>query len=260
MLKYRILTALIGIPLLLFLLYIGSIALFISVLVLFILGLREFVNIAENAGIYPIKEAMYVSGFLILLEAYFFRGEQAMFINFIVFLILVLQLLFQSKKYKISSLGISFLGVIYVGLLKYILLLRELPDGLLYIIFAFVLTWMVDTGAYFSGRRFGNSKLAPTISPNKTKEGALGGFITTIITALILSITVIPIEPGDAVIIGSLIGIFGQIGDLLESYLKRSANIKDSGQLLPGHGGVLDRFDSILLTVPVTYYYILLII
>jgi len=271
LLKHRLLTAVLGIPLLIYLIYLGSLPLFLAVSILFFLGLREYMNIAEKAGYSPLKLSMYIGGFLLIGETYLYNGMFATFAFFIVFMLLVIELVL-SNKINLATIAVSFFGVIYLSLLKYILLLREFQDGFTIILMVFVLTWAVDTGAYFSGRLFGNKKLAPSISPNKTWEGAIGGTIATMLVAVILYLTVVPswvftvnwVFTGSgiitAMILGLLISLAGQFGDLLASLLKRSANVKDSGNLLPGHGGVLDRFDSILFTAPVTFYFIVHVI
>lgn len=257
-LKHRLLTAVLGIPLLISLIYFGSIPLFLAVLLVFFLGLKEFIHMVENAGYFPLKMSMYIGGFLLIGESYLYKGEHGILAFFIVFMLLIINLVLLNKI-SLATMAVSLLGVVYLSFLKYILLLRDLPNGFLLIFMAFLLTWMVDTGAYFSGRFFGHKKLAPSISPNKTQEGAIGGIIITILTAVVLHFTLIPIGVFNAVILGFLISILGQLGDLFESFIKRSANVKDSGNLLPGHGGVLDRFDSILFTVPITYYFIYLL-
>lgn len=255
MLKQRLLTAVLGIPVLISLIYFGSIPLFLAVLIVFFIGLKEFINIIENAGYFPLKVSMYVGGFLLIGEAFLYKGEYGIFAFFIAFILLIINLILL-KKISLASIAVSFLGVMYLSLLKYILMLRDLPNGFLLIFMAFFLTWMVDTGAYFFGRFFGHKKLAPSISPNKTQEGAIGGIIVTILAAVILHFILIPIGFFNAIILGLLISFLGQLGDLFESLIKRSANLKDSGNLLPGHGGILDRFDSILFTIPITYYFI----
>jgi len=247
--------------LLIALIYVGSLPLFLAVSLLFFLGMREFINIAEKAGYPPLKVSMYVGGFLLILDAYLFSGLFATFAFFVAFMLLVIELIL-SNKINLAIIAVSFFGVIYLSLLKYILLLRDFHDGFILILMVFVLTWAVDTGAYFSGRLFGNKKLAPSISPNKTWAGAIGGTLVTMLMAAALYFTIAPdgIFVGGvigAIILGFLIAISGQFGDLLASLLKRSANVKDSGNLLPGHGGVLDRFDSILLTAPVAVYFLL---
>ena len=124
------------------------------------------------------------------------------------------------------------------------------------IISIFASIWVCDSAAYFIGSALGKHKLFPRVSPKKSWEGAIAGFIFAVVTLIaarellldILSLT-------DAVIIGILIGIFGQLGDLVESLLKRDAGVKDSSSIIPGHGGIFDRFDSILFTVPIVYLY-----
>ncbi|MEW6623248.1 MAG: phosphatidate cytidylyltransferase [Bacillota bacterium] len=256
MLRQRIITAIMGIPIVVALLYIASIPLFFAVLLMFFLGGRELIDIGNRAGLPMLELAVYTGGVLLITEAFFFQGTYASFFLFLAFMVLVLQWLFFNKNYHFSSLGVSFLGVIYLSFLKYILLLRELPNGFMYVIIALLLTWIVDTGAYFSGRRFGKRKLAPAISPNKTQEGALGGLLTAVIAMLGIDYFIVSIGIMNSIILASSVALVGQVGDLFESLLKRKAGIKDSGQLLPGHGGMLDRLDSVLLTFPAFFYLI----
>ncbi|HLP17368.1 MAG TPA: phosphatidate cytidylyltransferase [Bacteroidota bacterium] len=125
------------------------------------------------------------------------------------------------------------------------------------IISIFASLWMCDTMAYFGGRTMGRHKLFVRISPNKTWEGAVWGFVGAVAMMLVMRSLVLPyVAVHQAVVIGLIIGIFGQIGDLVESALKRDAGIKDSSSLIPGHGGVLDRFDSLIFTAPILYLYI----
>jgi phosphatidate cytidylyltransferase len=120
----------------------------------------------------------------------------------------------------------------------------------------FILLWTNDTGAYLSGKYFGKHKLFERISPKKTWEGSIGGGILTLAFAYVLSIYFTNLNITNWLIIGVLIAVFGGLGDLVESMLKRSLGIKDSGKLLPGHGGILDRFDGLLLSVPFVYGYL----
>jgi phosphatidate cytidylyltransferase len=126
-------------------------------------------------------------------------------------------------------------------------------DGLIYLLFALLVTWANDTMAYFIGSKFGKHKLCPNISPNKSVQGSLGGLaggmICVIVIALIFKKPLLVMA-----IMGFLAVVAGQLGDLIESVIKRNAGVKDSGNFLPGHGGVLDRFDSLLLVAPVVYY------
>lgn len=168
----------------------------------------------------------------------------------------------------LANAGVTFFGVIYVGwLMSYLIRLRsfggtiapfpfpETPRGAWIVLYVFAVTWITDTGAYFAGSRFGKRKLAPRLSPNKTLEGAIGGLIA----ACLMSLTWgqwIGIAWWHCVVLGPLLGLLGQVGDLCESALKRDIGIKDFGGIMPGHGGVLDRFDSLLFTAPIAYYYL----
>ncbi len=117
--------------------------------------------------------------------------------------------------------------------------------------------WVCDSGAYFAGRAFGRHKLFPRVSPNKTWEGAVAGFAAAIVAFVLFRQFLLPyLSLRDALVCGGIIGIFGQVGDLAESLLKRDAGVKDSSTLIPGHGGVLDRFDSLLFVAPVLFFYL----
>lgn len=131
--------------------------------------------------------------------------------------------------------------------------------GFAWIVFTLATTWLGDTFAYFTGRRFGKTPLAPHLSPKKTWEGSIGGFVGAIVTAIGCSAVFgLPMSIAMAAGLGAVAGILGPIGDLAESYLKRQLGIKDASSLLPGHGGMLDRIDSILFMVPVMYYFVMM--
>lgn len=172
----------------------------------------------------------------------------------------------------IANTGATFFGVIYVGwMMSYLIRLRSLPGtvapfpfpetphGAWLVLYVFAVTWMTDTGAYVVGSRLGRRKLAPHLSPNKTVEGAIGGL--ALATAMSLAWgTWIHIPWWHAALLGPLIGCLGQVGDLCESALKRDLGIKDFGGIMPGHGGILDRFDSLLFTAPIAYYYLVMVV
>ncbi|MEA2491615.1 MAG: phosphatidate cytidylyltransferase, partial [Acidobacteriota bacterium] len=129
------------------------------------------------------------------------------------------------------------------------------------VFFLLIVVWIGDAGAYYFGRAFGKHKLSPRISPKKTIEGLAGGIATSIIAALVIHFTFFPKFPLlHAVIAGVILSFAGVVGDLAESMWKRSADVKDSGSLIPGHGGFLDRFDSIFFTAPILYCYWTLIV
>lgn len=149
-------------------------------------------------------------------------------------------------------------GVLYIGLtLGYLLLIRGLPDGVPLIFFVVVVTWAGDTGAYLAGKSLGRHALASVISPKKTYEGLAGGLLLACALALIARAWFLPaFSLWDCLVLGLLLTIAGLIGDLTESAIKRSSGFKDSGSLIPGHGGMLDRLDSLLFTAPAFYYYV----
>jgi phosphatidate cytidylyltransferase len=151
-------------------------------------------------------------------------------------------------------------GILYVGwLLSYFVGLRGLEDGRNWVFLAILVTFGSDTAAYFVGKALGRHKLAPKISPGKTWEGAIAGFAGAIVISLLFTLSTplqLSIGYGQAVLLGFLISLFGQLGDLAESLLKRNTGVKDSGSLLTGHGGFLDRIDSIVFAGVVVYYYV----
>ncbi len=130
--------------------------------------------------------------------------------------------------------------------------------GLVFIFYALFIIWTTDTGAYLIGRKLGKRKLWPDISPNKTIEGALGGTLSAIVVSIIyVLVTDMDVAIIWIAVVTIFLSIFGQIGDLVESALKRHYNVKDSGNILPGHGGILDRFDSLLFVCPLIHFFIL---
>jgi phosphatidate cytidylyltransferase len=152
-------------------------------------------------------------------------------------------------------------GAVYVGLLVGVVValkrLEPAAGGAKLLIILFALTWAGDAGAFFAGSLLGKHKLWPAVSAGKTWEGLVGGFISTLLIAQVAAAWIDIWDWRDGLIVGALIGVFGPVGDLVESAIKRGAGVKDSGVFLPGHGGVLDRIDSILFTAPILYYYVL---
>ncbi|MDT3778252.1 phosphatidate cytidylyltransferase [Nitrospira sp. MA-1] len=150
-------------------------------------------------------------------------------------------------------------GILYVVvLLGHFILLRQLPHGIALIFFVLAITWLADTGGFVVGLSLGRHALAPTLSPKKTIEGLFGGVLFSVLGALISHFWFLPFfSLGECAILGMGMAIIGTLGDLAESAIKRSVSVKDSGTIIPGHGGVLDRVDSLLFTGPVIYYFAL---
>jgi phosphatidate cytidylyltransferase len=155
------------------------------------------------------------------------------------------------NRSTLDHAAVAFIGTFYIGLGFHYMIDTRLTHGLFWTIFIFISIWVSDSGAYFTGRAFGKHKLWPTISPKKTIEGAIGGTLLTILTALVfVHYAPVHVSMIRAIVIGIVISISGMFGDLIESAYKRVRDIKDSGNLLPGHGGILDRTDSWIIVFP----------
>lgn len=182
-----------------------------------------------------------------------------LFITASVLAVFIYLLFFCKDMYLIvNATGKTVLGIIYIGLfLSYAIGIKTFKNGGWWLLFLFSIVWMNDTFAFFIGKRFGKTKLAPVISPNKTIEGAAGGLIAVVGTAIIFNALLLK-ELGilHVILLSVSLGVLCQFGDMFESMLKRSAGVKDSGSFLPGHGGVLDRIDSTIITLPFFYYYL----
>jgi len=164
---------------------------------------------------------------------------------------------FKDIKAAASEAALLFFGVIYIPyLLGYLVLLRSHPLGIKWILLIMLIVMGCDSAAYFVGCRYGKRRLYPEVSPKKSVEGAIGGLAGSLVGALIARMAFFAeLSVGDALLAALLIGVIGQVGDLFESLVKRSCGVKDSGTIFPGHGGILDRLDSILFASPVAYYY-----
>lgn len=163
-----------------------------------------------------------------------------------------------SSTYRWKDPLLALFGVLYVGIpLSTVVSVRSLPSGAFLVLFLAVVTWASDSAAYYAGTLWGKHPLMPSISPKKSYEGLLGGLIGAIAAALLAQLWFAStLSWTDAVALGILLTLTGLVGDLFESAIKRRAGVKDSGGILPGHGGMLDRIDSLLFTAPTFYYYV----
>ncbi len=260
MLKTRVISAIISVPIIILPLYIGGNLLAALVFMLSIAGLYEYYKAFKNVGSKPETTIGYISTI-----AYYFiilaNKNLVFFISLLIFLILILLFFDIMKKDKsIIDAAITILSLLYIPFMfSNILFLERGSYGRHLVFLPFLAAWLSDTFAYFIGIRFGKNKLCPKISPNKTIEGSLGGIIASILfttaAGMFFIKLSIPISLYHYIIIGALSSIMGQTGDLFASYIKRFCNIKDFSNILPGHGGILDRFDSILFTAPTVYFY-----
>lgn len=238
----------------------GGLALMSLLLLVVYFGSREYVKILNNKGFYPSLKIIFVSEAFLAGIAYFHRFDLVALALTLCTLGSFMWVLFRGRQPYIANVATTILGFVYCGWFPlHLMFLRDLSsarftDGLGFVIMMFTAILLTDIGCYYAGSKFGKHKLAPVISPNKTIEGSIGGSICAIIGALIVG-SYLGLEWYMSVIAGLLCTIFAQIGDLCESLIKRDAGVKDSGDLLPGHGGFLDRTDSFIFTIPVMYYF-----
>ncbi|HSE96821.1 MAG TPA: phosphatidate cytidylyltransferase [Blastocatellia bacterium] len=266
----RILTALIALPILLYTVWNDFPYIFIAIAVLAVLaGLYEFYSLAEKAGCRPAQVPGYAAA-LVVIAAFVYESPAliAAALTAVAGAALALEVFrADDMKQSLASVSATVFGVVYIALLLGFLVgVRMTPDSLsapatpkvaaklLTMFFAMVM--MTDTGAYYTGRSIGRHKLAPRVSPGKTIEGSIGGFVAASLAGLASKYIFFPEIPAlHVLLLGAVVGIVGQIGDLAESLLKRGSQVKDSGNIFPGHGGMLDRIDSILFCAPLIYYY-----
>ncbi|MTD30246.1 phosphatidate cytidylyltransferase [Planomicrobium sp. YIM 101495] len=173
---------------------------------------------------------------------------------FMAVILLLIHTVVVKNSFTFDDAAFAILGVLYIGI-GFLYLIETRDVHLAFLVYALLVVWSTDSGAYFTGRKIGKRKLWPEISPNKTVEGFLGGIVWAIAVALIFNYFVDLEKPIILLVLVTILAsIFGQMGDLVESALKRHFNVKDSGTILPGHGGMLDRFDSILFVMPLLHF------
>lgn len=261
MLRTRILTALAGIPLFLGLLYYGGPALLVLVAVSGAIGFYEYARMWRAKGVEVAQIVGTLSCLALFAWAYFTPPGHPLstqVLGAVVTLSVLASLIWQVFRFgerSVLDAYISIGGVFYVGWLwSHLILLRSMESGILWVGMAFFCTWAADTGAYFAGRAFGKHKMAPKVSPSKSWEGLIGGSLLAAVVGALWAAYGLGVHPLMGAGLGLLIALVAAVGDLSESSLKRYCGVKDSGTLLPGHGGVLDRFDSSLFVLPVVYY------
>ncbi|MDZ7766110.1 MAG: phosphatidate cytidylyltransferase [Melioribacteraceae bacterium] len=261
----RILVSVIAIPFIALASYFGGILFLIFVLGIGLISFYEFSQLVKNKSSNPLLILGIVSVAVIISNQYF-RWISFYNLALLISALLLFFELFRNKDSAILNVAGSLLGVFYIGLFSSSLLaIRELYNysHLLYeqggylIITLLVAIWICDSAAFFLGTAFGKHKLFPRVSPKKSWEGAIAGFVFAILTTIAAHFLVLDfLSIFDAIIIGAIVGTIGQIGDLIESLVKRDAEVKDSSSLIPGHGGVFDRFDSLLFSSPFVYLFL----
>lgn len=254
----RILTAVIIIPLaVLFIIYSSDFIFFIAILALILLATYEFSVLIEKAGYKIIRTPIAIGAILIPFSFFIERVDVFLFSVFIVTFVTLNIKLFSKTPLEdtFRTVGFTFLNVFYVPFyFSFIILLKNMNYHFVFYLFAII--WTGDSFAYFLGSRFGKHRLYELISPKKSIEGFVAGLFGGVLAGLIYSIFFMKMGLLHVILTSFLISIFGAIGDLVESMFKRKAQVKDSGHIFPGHGGMLDRIDSLLFGAPILYFYI----
>ncbi len=263
----RVLIAFIFGPLIIYITLLGKIPFLILVEIFIILGLGEFLYLAQLKNFRIPKWILLPLGIFLGISVYLW-GEQALIFPLLAVLYLVAFIFILKGRTDgvTADLSSSVFALFYVaGLFSFLILLREMPNQLgfdyriggLWIIYLLLSIWSCDTFAYFIGASIGKHKLSPAVSPKKTVEGFVGGILGAVAAAF-FSYYVFFKSAGleHLLVISIFVSLIGQMGDLTESLFKRDAKVKDISHLIPGHGGILDRFDSLLFVTPIVYYYL----
>ena len=284
MLKKRVITALWGIPLLVATIWFDTPLPWFTILVAIcgVLAVFEFYRLVAASAVPPLTyfgliwTPLFIVGrhsdLLSTLEPHFdLNLITPLLLTSAVMLPLIWLLRRGPQEKAFTSWAWTIAGILYVGwLLSHLVAIRGLDDGRNWVFLALFTTFAADTTAFFAGRAFGRHLLAPRISPGKTWEGAIAGVFGAILVSLFFTLPELfavsnplylqQLACWQAILLGLLVSIFGQLGDLVESLFKRNMGVKDSSQLIPGHGGVLDRMDSVIFTCIVVYYYVIWVI
>jgi phosphatidate cytidylyltransferase len=257
----RTISAIILLPVVLGAIYVGGNVFFVGVGFVLALATFEFVKLMERGEFFP--ALLFSWGFMgvglfVARDPYgaWLRPAMAGLLGGA----LVWHIFHSRRPAPTADWALTIAGGLYIGWMGgHLFALRQEPDGLQWLLLALVITWSADTGAYLVGSNWGRRKLAPRLSPGKTVEGTVGGWLTgVIIGGLLAGLFGLGVVHGLA--LGALIGVASPLGDLGISMMKRQVDAKDSGRLIPGHGGMLDRIDSILFTVVIGYYYVVWIV
>lgn len=250
----RILVGAIGIPLFLFIIFKGGIYFLILSLLLSCIALWEFYTMFKSTEMQPLKILPGIITIALFILSY--SGYKAEGLILLAGIILICSVEVFRKKHNPLNSVVSVFGLFYVAV-PFLLLTKIIYyEQFNYIIYIFILIWTCDSMAFFGGKFLGKHKLS-AISPKKTWEGSVTGLLFTLIASYLFyyfsdgKLTLV-----DAIVLGVLIGVFSQIGDLFESLFKRKLHVKDSSHIIPGHGGVLDRFDSLVFVTPLVFIYL----
>lgn len=262
--KQRVITAVVALALFVPVIWYGGIAIEIVAAALAVIGVYELFRM-KGLTLGSLEGVLAAIGAVLLVlpqERWFaflpVRTDSIMLYYLIVMVLLGISVV-SKNVYTIDEAGFPVISSLYVGIgFKNLVLARA--AGIEVVLLALFIVWATDIGAYMIGRKFGKHKLIPSVSPNKTVEGAIGGIVCAVVVALIFTL-VLPsqvhfgYDKGLILVFAALFSVVGQFGDLVESSIKRHYEVKDSGNILPGHGGILDRFDSLLFVFPIMHLF-----
>ena len=219
-----------------------------------ILGLLEYFNLAERKGFFINRYLGLFFGALLPLQ--FYSPGETIVLVLAILSLCVFNFQRNLREQALISTALTFFGLMYVSWsFSFLSRIRHLWHGSLWIFYCVSIIKLGDAAAYFVGKRFGRHKYAGTISPNKSVEGAVAGLVTTLVGSVLSKFYLPNVSLFDLIILGVVLGIVSQLGDLIESLLKRDAGVKDSG-VIPGLGGILDMLDSLFPAIPILYYYL----
>jgi len=261
--KQRVISAAVGLVIFLPAVIFGGLAIQLLGTLMGIIGVYELFKM-RNLELRSLEGVLSVIGVIFLIfpfEKYIsvLPDDSHWVLFFVVVLFFLGMVVFSNNTYTFEDAGFPILTTLYVGVgFQYFVAARE--SGLKVLLFALFIIWATDIGAYMIGRKYGSRKLAPTISPNKTVEGFIGGILCAVIVAMIYLFLFEAQEtfhlPFIYIVLMTVVfSVFGQFGDLVESSIKRYYGVKDSGNIMPGHGGILDRFDSLLFVFPIMHLF-----
>lgn len=269
MLRKRVITALWGIPILIAAIWFDEPLPWFTVFTAIwgLLAVLEFYKMAAVYKVIPLTCFGMIWSLLFIVHPHFdYELSVPLLLTSAVILSLILVVVVHTREGAFSNWAWAVAGILYIGLLlSYLVALRLEPGtdafpeaGRNFVFLALLATFASDTSAFFVGRILGRHHMAPRISPAKTWEGAIAGLFGAVIISLLFTLPTplqVPLDYSQAIFLGVLVSVFGQIGDLVESLLKRNAGVKESGSLMPGHGGLLDRMDSVVFAGVVVYLY-----
>lgn len=249
----RIVSAIVAIPILSYVLFKGSTTLLIATFLITLVGLYEFYRI------FPQEEKPNALIFFLATCTWFFslflNKSQFILMPLLLAIVFVIMVEMVLSHKSIKQVAMTLVGFIYVVLpLSHIVMIDQMDIKWL-IIYPFVIAFVADSFAYFTGKAVGKRKLIPHVSPNKTVEGAVGGILGSTITISVITYLIYPDFLFHSIFLGLMGSVLSIFGDLIASKLKRIYQVKDFGQIMPGHGGVLDRFDGVMMVMPLVYYY-----